>query len=301
MLLYLVCFIDLVLYYWGLTQLGTSLGHVPPTPMTYYTSCYHGYTKLASKYRTTLLASMFGHVNIDHWWFAMDGVTSDSVTASLSPMSPYGVTQSSLEAYAEVLMQHYEAIWAHTKRGRSEAYGLVFVSPSVVPTFHPGLRIWNWVNDQDGTSGKDSGNGKGKGSARLTGYEQYYLNLTDWNSKHFGRSTGPKGEKPKWELLYTPLKSYFLTASEPLVSGFAKASQLITGMLCDQSSKGVDGDDEKEKEKEKEGKQDEENVEEKGEEEERDVGGWKRVRRRVCETVKRNWVKWLSVGTGSGL
>ncbi|KAJ3122897.1 Endopolyphosphatase [Nowakowskiella sp. JEL0407] len=91
-----------------------------------------------------------------------------------------------LQLYWKYLMFHYESTMKRHKKKKSTASSWfaakqkkvpmpAFVSPSVIPTYHSGVRVYEF---------SDGGNGKKKMETygELTGYTQYYANLTYWNT-----------------------------------------------------------------------------------------------------------------------
>lgn len=43
-------------------------GHVPPSPGNYFPDCWFRFGELTLRFQDTIIGSMFGHMNVDHWF-----------------------------------------------------------------------------------------------------------------------------------------------------------------------------------------------------------------------------------------
>ncbi|WVQ75194.1 hypothetical protein IAR50_004805 [Cryptococcus sp. DSM 104548] len=138
-------------------------GHVPPHMGHYYDDCYLRYGDLALRYQDTIVGHLFGHMNIDHFFFI--DVDELEATSQLLPLSP---PNASIQAYGPYLPNSYSPSGRYTIQGRSGArnleeelkkdfgempgpgtlklkdYAVMNVAPSVIPTYYPGIRVFSY-------------------------------------------------------------------------------------------------------------------------------------------------------------
>ncbi|KAL8287125.1 hypothetical protein RQP46_003577 [Phenoliferia psychrophenolica] len=120
-------------------------GHVPPTPENWYPRCYDTYGELVLSFHDTIVGQLFGHMNVDHFTFigASDVLPSSSSSRPLtSPSSPVNVLRSS-GSVAETLKETYEAL-PKRRKTHLEDYSVITINPSVIPTYFPAVRIWQY-------------------------------------------------------------------------------------------------------------------------------------------------------------
>ncbi|KAF9586318.1 Endopolyphosphatase [Lunasporangiospora selenospora] len=153
-------------------------GHVPPDKFSYSPTCYRRYTKIALEFQDVIVGHLFGHANIDNFFLLSrksrkhketptgddnpegDGDNDDDSggdnhgeTTLGDPVQAYG-----LSTYVEDLMGQYEAVIGPTK---NRDYAIALVSPAVVPTYQPTLRVFKYQVG-NGTSEEPSNPGDGK-------------------------------------------------------------------------------------------------------------------------------------------
>lgn len=136
-------------------------GHVPPTPKNYDMSCLRKYIAWSHEYRDIIVGGLYGHMNIDHFvpldakLADTDSVEADTDTLAqlysvfnpeFSPIhTEGGVPNGKVEYMNTLRLEMYGKIKSKAKAGEhGERYNIVHVSPSVVPTFNPGFRVWEY-------------------------------------------------------------------------------------------------------------------------------------------------------------
>ena len=97
------------------------MGHVPPTSSSYFEHCYERYTDIVLRYQDTLVGQSFGHANVDAWYLQRNEPPKHG---------------SLLENDAGKL--------------DADDYLTFFVSPSVVPTYLPSVRVWTYNTSRTG-------------------------------------------------------------------------------------------------------------------------------------------------------
>ncbi|KAI8594711.1 Metallo-dependent phosphatase-like protein, partial [Dissophora ornata] len=137
-------------------------GHVPPARKSYSHSCLVRYTDIALRYQDVIVGHLFGHANIDHF-FILSQATIDEeddrreriaeaeAVGDRSAVAALKYTQDAFEhefdqfhtlglsSYLLELWGQYEDI---PSRAKLNDYAIVNVSPSVVPTYNPTLRVY---------------------------------------------------------------------------------------------------------------------------------------------------------------
>ncbi|CCG84583.1 protein of unknown function [Taphrina deformans PYCC 5710] len=138
------------------------IGHVPPTERQWYDGCYYRYANLMIEFRDLVVGQIFGHVNIDHFYF-MEHNNFNAVTELKEPepdttTSTHGNDISILKSPLDVLTDAREIFDglpvypADSKKSTSadldKALGhlaVVNVGPSVVPNYFPTLRVYEYL------------------------------------------------------------------------------------------------------------------------------------------------------------
>ncbi|GAA5892951.1 hypothetical protein JCM5296_003390 [Sporobolomyces johnsonii] len=128
-------------------------GHVPPEKGGWYKGCLGAWAELVVGYGGSVVGQLYGHMNLDHFSFLS---TSDFLSSSLSPSSPPSsplsasldpwtpsTLSSSLSATLRAL---YSALPSTPKKREKHAheYSVVHVSPSVISTYLPSVRVWEY-------------------------------------------------------------------------------------------------------------------------------------------------------------
>ncbi|KAI8916511.1 Metallo-dependent phosphatase-like protein [Powellomyces hirtus] len=194
------------------------IGHVPPNPLNYFDNCYESFAHLMIEYSEEVVGQFYGHMNIDHFFFSssiipvgknrattVESAGYRSVLKATKPdfslpMAPRGsflgrvfsaLIPSWINLYYHYLLTHYKHLaHQHAKDPSLRTLHPIFVAPSVVPTFNPGLRTFRYhrgnvtVTHQAGDA--KSMSGAKRGSLRrgeLVGYTQYYADIERWNSE----------------------------------------------------------------------------------------------------------------------
>ncbi|TPX63730.1 hypothetical protein SpCBS45565_g06423 [Spizellomyces sp. 'palustris'] len=211
-------------------------GHVPPTPINFYPNCYERFSKLMIDYTDVVTGQFYGHMNIDHFFFPTPanavgedltstperGEIEESLRASMpyfsasslapltGPLPPQaggtvGTTIPSwLNLYCHYLIRHYTELVHQIKKNPDlRVPQPVFVSPSVVPSFNPSLRVFEYrkgMDDVQPTVG------------HLIGYTQYFADIEKWNKHSIGDMTVQNQEFPGYiyETEYRPVSLYGL-------------------------------------------------------------------------------------------
>ncbi|EGV65324.1 Endopolyphosphatase [Yamadazyma tenuis] len=145
-------------------------GHVPPNEKNYDISCLRKYIIWSYEYRDVIIGGLYGHMNIDHFipldsraayrslagsgkvsvadW---DGDESDDDDDDVDlvqqpPMRIAGGTPLNKVRYMDsVRSDVYGKIAKRRKSGpHGDRYTVAHVTASVIPTFNPGLRVWEY-------------------------------------------------------------------------------------------------------------------------------------------------------------
>ncbi|GAA5942849.1 uncharacterized protein JCM15063_002812 [Sporobolomyces koalae] len=115
-------------------------GHVPPEPGNWYEPCLDRYSELVIRYGGNVLGQLFGHMNQDHFSFLT--LPSSSPRPASPPIS---TLQSS--SLPKTLYKQFKHVLPRTPSEiRKHAWKLapIHVSPSVIPTYLPTFRIWEY-------------------------------------------------------------------------------------------------------------------------------------------------------------
>ncbi|KAK4051670.1 Endopolyphosphatase [Microbotryomycetes sp. JL221] len=140
-------------------------GHVPATKQNWYEGCYRRYSQLSLAYHDTIVGHLFGHLNIDHFTTlqAKDAFNdhkknkrrrkhkkgkggkleddNDDRLGRFPEDRPR--IQGSVSALLSDLLEQYKDLPA-PRKAKVQDYSVVNVNPSVVPTYLPAFRIWEY-------------------------------------------------------------------------------------------------------------------------------------------------------------
>ncbi|KAG2077407.1 hypothetical protein BDR04DRAFT_1132179 [Suillus decipiens] len=109
-------------------------GHVPPSDYHYFPECYYRYAGLSLRYQDVILGSLFGHLNVDHFYFVD--------AADLNVRMPSRGFEGTI---FEALMADFEALVKGSKHLNYDDYAVVTVSPSSVPNpYLPSFRVFSY-------------------------------------------------------------------------------------------------------------------------------------------------------------
>jgi len=122
-------------------------GHVPPSSDNFFPDCYVRYTELSLRYQDTILGHLYGHMNADHFFFLqaeeLQGQPKGKKTLSL--IDADGPHDESHKGLYKTLLKDFEDLPKTSKNMSYDDYGVVNVSPSVVPNpYLPSFRIFTY-------------------------------------------------------------------------------------------------------------------------------------------------------------
>ncbi|KAG8896690.1 Endopolyphosphatase, partial [Tulasnella sp. 403] len=132
------------------------MGHVPPTLGNYYLDCYLGYARLALRYQDTIVGHLFGHMNVDHFFWIDTHELHHPPKPLVERVWSYFFPEVSIErkkrySLAKTLRSDFRdlppAKNPEGKKGMKinfDDYVIVNVGPSVVPTFLPSVRVFRY-------------------------------------------------------------------------------------------------------------------------------------------------------------
>ncbi|CAL9730997.1 endopolyphosphatase [Monosporozyma unispora] len=148
-------------------------GHVPPLEKNLERSCYHKFTLWTHEYRDIIVGGVYGHMNMDHF-VPVNGPASRRFLDDLNSVQDYedelmseidlpflaqGSKPTNKESYMETVRDTIYGKIAKklspkrrkrkgkkpkTARDLQYKYSVVNVAGSVIPTFNPSMRIWEY-------------------------------------------------------------------------------------------------------------------------------------------------------------
>lgn len=130
-------------------------GHVPPSTSRYFSSCYLRYGELALRFQDTIVGHLYGHMNVDHFYFVdVDELEASSLnverefglgknTNETSETSMRTMGRKTDTGLQEVLFKDFGDLPKRSKL-KLEDYAVVNVAPSVIPTYFPGIRVFSY-------------------------------------------------------------------------------------------------------------------------------------------------------------
>ncbi len=138
-------------------------GHIPPEHKSNFEDCLHNYSKLMEKHSAVIIGGIYGHVNMDNFFFL------NSKHPSVTP----GFFGDEKENYFNVLKESYiEAI------KYDELSYVSMVSPAIQPTAFPSFRLFEYAVSK---GNKNQLKLDAMNFGDLKGYKQFYINLTKIN------------------------------------------------------------------------------------------------------------------------
>ncbi|GAA5898204.1 hypothetical protein JCM6882_000103 [Rhodosporidiobolus microsporus] len=181
-------------------------GHVPPgTPgggENWYAGCGGRYGELVREFGGTVVGQLFGHMNVDHFTFLTPPSSSSSSSSSLSAAdasspadepSPLS-SVTSAPSLPDLLFGLYRSLPSFSssssffsftkgkkhkhkgkkhKKGEKKAnlddYAVVHVNPSVVPTYAPAVRVWEYNISAPGDGAGEATTLREKGVEKKSG------------------------------------------------------------------------------------------------------------------------------------
>lgn len=156
-------------------------GHVPPNEKNYDTTCLRKYIAWTHEYRDVIVGGLYGHMNLDHF-IPLDSVQAyksiqkdfkdefkqksvfsveDEDDLALEDSNLYkaldenfsdkffrvtGGVPNNKVTYLETLREElYARLKGKKKSGEHfERYSIAHVTASIIPTFNPGMRVWEY-------------------------------------------------------------------------------------------------------------------------------------------------------------
>ncbi|KHC62914.1 endopolyphosphatase [Candida albicans P75016] len=156
-------------------------GHVPPNEKNYDTTCLRKYIAWTHEYRDVIVGGLYGHMNLDHF-IPLDSVQAyksiqkdfkdefkqksvfsveDEDVLALEDSNLYkaldenfsdkffrvtGGVPNNKVTYLETLREElYAPLKGKKKSGEHfERYSIAHVTASIIPTFNPGMRVWEY-------------------------------------------------------------------------------------------------------------------------------------------------------------
>ncbi|KAF9174012.1 Endopolyphosphatase [Mortierella sp. AD011] len=142
------------------------VGHVPPETKSYTKSCHSRYAKIALEFQDVIVGHLYGHANIDHFFFVPQNMKKknnllgeweeEEEDQAFSVMDeddhdPFHLL--GLSSYLQTLWKQYNSI---PKNANPSDYAVIQVSPSVVPTYQPTMRVFTYELANGATSSVDT-------------------------------------------------------------------------------------------------------------------------------------------------
>ncbi|CAO3586792.1 unnamed protein product [Absidia cylindrospora] len=198
------------------------MGHVPPSPRDYRSTCFQEYTRISTAYTDVLRGHFYGHLNMDHF-LMFDGRetqlmsnTTENTSPSSSALQEYYDDDNDDQAfhddlddedmcinknigkYVDWLRNMYSSIDPLPQGEQMPPQTplvVIQVSPSVLPVYLPSIRIYRYeINDDDDKSqavfpdhryyADEDQQGAPQSHGTLINYKQYFANITAWEEKH---------------------------------------------------------------------------------------------------------------------
>ncbi|CAL1700593.1 unnamed protein product [Somion occarium] len=121
-------------------------GHVPPSARNYYPECHVRYVELSLRYQDTILGHLFGHMNVDHFFFLdAQEVTHNGQARSSDALEEdeQDVKKKHKDLYGS-LLKNFNHV-SKVSNIDHDNYAVVNVAPSVVPNpYLPSFRIFSY-------------------------------------------------------------------------------------------------------------------------------------------------------------
>ncbi|GJN92682.1 hypothetical protein Rhopal_005717-T1 [Rhodotorula paludigena] len=126
-------------------------GHVPPTSANWYEGCYRRYAELVLGWQDTVVSQLFGHMNVDMFSFIQDADASLSSSStrspSLAPPTSHTSNNRLISPFSSSLVDSVHDLYSSLPslaKLEERDYAPVHVNPSVIPTYLPGVRVWEY-------------------------------------------------------------------------------------------------------------------------------------------------------------
>lgn len=156
-------------------------GHVPPAYKSYYEDCWNMYGEIALDFQDVIIGHLYGHANMDHFFFfdkddvkgekkekfnvrdrrrilqnAQRHETGSSCLDSFDDarcLGDFGLESEheyvsgkghiGIQSYVDDIYDDYKQIAEH-KEWNLDNFALINVAPSVIPTYYPSMRIFEY-------------------------------------------------------------------------------------------------------------------------------------------------------------
>lgn len=212
------------------------IGHVPPSPRDYKGTCLTEFMRIATNYTDVVMGNFFAHLNMDHFlmfdgrsekktgpFMGLDNDLDQLIVKQENEEDHLEFhTERNIQSYMGWLLEMYKDIDPLEDEKRAPANGqpsivVIQVAPSVLPVYHPSVRIYQYEitpddddddgdNDDDGDDDDDDDDDDDlRPYGTLLGYQQYFANLTKWNDP-VNNNQGPI----EYELEYSTKEAYGL-------------------------------------------------------------------------------------------
>jgi len=114
-------------------------GHVPPSFGNYFPECYVRYVDLALRYQDTILGHLFGHMNVDHFFFL------EAADLEIFPEKDAFDGKPRVASDADLFQTLVDNWGSLPKSPNLTEYAVVNVGPSVVPNpYLPAFRVFSY-------------------------------------------------------------------------------------------------------------------------------------------------------------
>ncbi|KZS97587.1 hypothetical protein SISNIDRAFT_472565 [Sistotremastrum niveocremeum HHB9708] len=117
-------------------------GHVPPSPGNYFPECLWRYTAIVLRYQDTVVGQVFGHMNVD-FFFYLDAhdlrapvTEGESTVGMLKKDKDKKLHRDLVSDFAEL---------PKLRKLDMDDFSIVNVAPAIVPNpYMPGIRVWGY-------------------------------------------------------------------------------------------------------------------------------------------------------------
>ncbi|GAA6054651.1 hypothetical protein JCM3770_002923 [Rhodotorula araucariae] len=127
-------------------------GHVPATRANWYEGCFTRYAELVLGWQDTVVGQLFGHMNVDMFGFIQESDTSSALLPSVvSPPASHMANNRLVAPFSSSLVDGLHSLYnslPSLSKLRERDFLPVHVNPSVIPTYLPGLRVWEYNTSQ---------------------------------------------------------------------------------------------------------------------------------------------------------
>ena len=138
-------------------------GHIPPEHKSNFDDCLASYTQLMQKYQDSIIGGIYGHVNMDNFFFL----------SNEHPNVVPGFFGDEKEEYFDILKNSYKEAIKY-----DDLSYVSMVSPAIQPTAFPSFRLYEYhINKEETEQLQINSHNFGD----LINYKQFFINLTKVN------------------------------------------------------------------------------------------------------------------------